>query len=80
MLAILIVGKILTDDHVLTEYNIDEKKFMVVMVSKPKNGASASDEVQTGMDDSKSKEQTAPSSTPAPVQTPAPVPVTEAAR
>ena len=27
-------GKILNDDHVLTEYKIDEKSFVVVMVSK----------------------------------------------
>lgn len=78
MLCIIIVGKILTDEQPLTEYNIDEKKFIVVMVSKPKNGASTSDEAQTETDNNtKSKEQTAPTPTPAaPVKTAAPVPAT----
>lgn len=33
---VLFLGKILVDDTAISEYNIDEKKFIVVMVTKPK--------------------------------------------
>ncbi|XP_019745983.1 UV excision repair protein RAD23 homolog B [Hippocampus comes] len=39
---LIYAGKILSDDSVLKEYKIDEKNFVVVMVTKPKKAPSAS--------------------------------------
>ncbi|KAG8033904.1 hypothetical protein G9C98_008385 [Cotesia typhae] len=50
---LIYAGKILVDDDPLTQYNIDEKKFIVVMVSKPKVA-----ETSTSNTDDAAKERT----------------------
>ncbi|NWQ88847.1 RD23B protein, partial [Burhinus bistriatus] len=69
---LIYAGKILNDDTALKEYKIDEKNFVVVMVTKPK--AAAGETQQSNAASAASSTTAAPTPVAAPIPAAAPVP------